>query len=139
MIRGTFANLTKGLNSMTRKSIGFHTRLYGQNSVKVTGGSFGGALDIDTANRLVSNHGFTVIVKPSGNPVFVDREGREVSLYFAIDPGATDKGKAALKADAIEREAVAREEERKREEIESLLDGMSPDAALALLKSRPKG
>lgn len=119
------------------KSIGFHTRLYGQNSVKVTGGSFGGALDLDTANRLVRNHGFTVIVKPSGNAVFVDREGREVHLYFAVDASQTDAGKAALAVDRKAREAVAREEERKRQEIESLLDDMSPDAALALLKSRP--
>lgn len=120
-----------------KKSIGFHTRLYGQNSVKVTGGSFGGSLDLETVNRLVNNHGFTVTVKPSGNPVFVDREGREVSLYFAIDPGATDKGKAALALDRKAREAAAREEERKRQEIESLLDDMSPEEALARLKSRP--
>ena len=34
-------------------NIGYHTRLYKDNNVKVTGGAFGGAIDRDTVERLV--------------------------------------------------------------------------------------
>lgn len=115
------------------RNVGYHTRLYGQNSVKVTGGSFGGSMDIDTVNRLVKNHRFTVVVKPSGTPVFVDREGREVTLYFSIDPGATDVGKQAIALDRTERTKLAQIEDDKRSRLERLLDGMSTDHALKLL------
>ena len=73
---------------MKTKNIGYHTRLINNNASKVCGGSFGGALDLETANRLVNTH-FNVIVKTSGTPVFVDREGREVSLYMSVDPSLT--------------------------------------------------
>lgn len=79
------------------KNIGYHTRLHLNNTIKVCGGSFGGTLDIETANRLVNAH-FSVTVKNSGRPVFVDREGREVALYISVDPETTDKGKVAMKA-----------------------------------------
>lgn len=115
-----------------RKSIGYQTRLYGRNSVKVTGGIFGGALDLETVNRLVSAH-FTVTVKPSGSLVFVDREGREVSLYLSVDPGMTDAGQIALKAQMRAHAASRREEERKRARIDELLDGMTTEEALRRL------
>ena len=80
---------------MTTKNIGYHTRLISDNTVKVVGGSFGGRFDIETANRLVKSH-FSVAVKQSGRAVFVDKRGREVSLYFTVDAGETDAGKKAL-------------------------------------------
>jgi len=78
-------------------NIGYHTRLDRDNRVKIVGGSFGGTLCIDTANHLVNSH-FEVKIKPSGRAVFVDREGREVSLYMSIDPDTTTKGKEVIKA-----------------------------------------
>jgi hypothetical protein len=115
------------------QNIGFHTRLYGNNSVKVTGGSFGGPFSIETANRLVKGHQFTVVCKPSGTPVFVDREGREVTLYFSVDPRDTDAGKAAMAVHLAEREQLAKVEEEKRTRIEALLDSMSNDEVLSRL------
>ena len=110
------------------KDIGYHTRLYADNSKKIVGGSFGGSLDMETANRLVNNH-FTVTVKTSGTPVFVDREGREVTLYISVDAGKTDKGMEALKLWRKEKERKdAEAEERNRveqAEIEDLLKGLT--------------
>ncbi|ARK07580.1 hypothetical protein LAV_00205 [Sphingobium phage Lacusarx] len=122
---------------MASHNIGYHTRKAGQNSVKVAGGSFGGGFDLETANRLVKAH-FTVAVKPSGSLVFVDREGREVTLYVTVDPAATEAGKAALAADQRRREIARKEEEGKREELERLLDDMSLDDALHLLRGQKK-
>jgi hypothetical protein len=123
---------------MGHHSIGYHTRLFGNHSVKCVGGSFGGSLDLETANRLVKAH-FTVTVKPSGTPVFVDREGREVRLYISVDPAMTDAGKLALETYAklkrARQEQDAREEARKRDQIDSLLDGMTLDEALRRLET----
>ncbi|MEQ6332987.1 hypothetical protein [Sphingobium sp. MK2] len=102
------------------------------NSVKVVGGSFGGAFDMETVNRLVRAH-FTVVVKPSGRSVFVDRDGRAVSLYFTVDPETTEAGKEALATDRAKRAKDSEAEAVKRAEIERLLDSMSPDEALELL------
>lgn len=78
------------------KKIGYHTRLENANSCKVTGGSFGGAIDQETVERLVNVH-FSVRIKPSGRAVFVDKQDREVSLYITVDPLSTEKGKQALR------------------------------------------
>ena len=118
------------------KNIGYHTRLHLNNSVKVVGGSFGGSLDIETANRLVNAH-FTVIVKPSGRPVFVDREGREVSLYISVDPEATEKGKEAVKVYCRERDARDRLNAIAEETVTSAVDDaiaeFGHDAVMAAL------
>lgn len=109
-------------------NIGYHTRLYGNNTVKVCGGSFGGSLDTDTANRLANTH-FSVLVKPSGTAVFVDKEGREVSLYISVDVASTDKGIAAIKQwrkEKYAREALESAERELHEgTINDLMDGMS--------------
>lgn len=111
------------------KNIGYHTRLYKDNTVKVTGGSFGGELSMDTANRLVSAHKFTVIVKPSGTPVFVDAKGREVRLYISVDASETDAGKAAIKEWRAEKAKLEEENERRAEreaeELDDLMNGLS--------------
>lgn len=114
------------------KSIGYHTRLSTNNTVKICGGSFGGSLDLETVNRLVKHH-FTVKAKPSGSLGFVDSEGREVSLYLSVDPEDTEAGilvRAELnRAKAEERHAEAR----KWQQIAELLDGMSVDEAIQKL------
>lgn len=117
---------------MGHQSIGYHTRDGMNNTVKLTGGSFGGAIDMETVNRLVKSH-FTVKVRNSGSPVFVDRQGREVSVYITIDPGNTDAGKAALAEDRRARAALQSVEDDKRRQVENLLDGMSADEALQRL------
>lgn len=116
-------------------NIGYHTRLYENNTIKCVGGSFGGSLDLQTANRLVKAH-FTVTVKPSGTPVFVDRDGREVSLYITVDPTMTDAGKQAVATYVQGKRSRQEEETRKKDRIESLLDGMSLDEALRRLGER---
>ena len=112
------------------KNIGYHTRLDGNNSVKIIGGSFGGSLDVETANRLVKSH-FTVKVKPSGRTVFVDNEGREVSLYITIDPDFTNAGIEAMNKYHIEKERLDQEREdqgqQESETIQSLMEGLTHD------------
>lgn len=117
---------------MGHQSIGYHTRDGMNNTLKLTGGSFGGAIDMETVNRLVKHH-FTVKVRQSGSPVFVDRQGREVSVYITIDPANTDAGKAALAEDAKARLALQKIEDAKRRRVEEILDGMSADEALERL------
>lgn len=108
---------------MTYSMIGYHTRLYKDHTKKVCGGSFHGALGKETIERLANT--FSVTVLPSGRPVFVDREGREVSLYVSVDASEMPKGKVALKAwhDAREKAEAAREEraQAEAEELEQLM------------------
>lgn len=118
------------------KNIGYHTRLLSDNTVKVCGGSFGGTLDIETANRLVKAH-FDVVVKPSGHPVFVDREGREVRLYVSVDPAMTTKGSEALKLWRVEKARLDAEaelqHEAQQEELESAMAGLSHEEIIRRL------
>jgi hypothetical protein len=118
---------------MGHKSIGYHTRLDGQNGVKLTGGSFGGSFDLETVNRLVKSF-FTAKVTPSGRVVFVDKSGREVSLCFTVDAATTEAGKAALAEDRKRREALQKIEDQKEADIEELMNSMSSDEILERLK-----
>lgn len=123
------------------KNIGYHTRLYSDNKVKVSGGSFGGSVDMGTVERLVKSW-FTVTVKPSGTAVFVDREGREVCLYISVDARETEAGKAALRdyreaqekawEAALERERIEHEQLK----IESFLDGLSREEIIKRLSGK---
>jgi hypothetical protein len=118
-------------------NIGYHTRLCQDNTRKITGGSFGGSLDMETANRLVTVH-FTVVVKDSGRAVFVDREGREVTLYISVDAGVTTKGIEALLLWRAERRKK-QEEERKRleeegNEVETLMSHLTHEEIVRRLK-----
>ena len=121
------------------KNIGFHTRLYSDNTTKVCGGSFGGSLDLQTANRLITIHRYEVIVKPSGTPVFVDREGREVSLYFKVDPAMTTKGREVINTwrenRAREMEEAERLAELQKEELDDVMAGLTHDEIIRRLKS----
>jgi DNA-binding protein YbaB len=118
------------------KNICYHTRLCSDNTKKIVGGSFGGSLDMDTIARLVKAH-FTVTVKPSGHPVFVDKDGREVSLYVNVDPKVTDAGKEALRQYHVERqkrEAINERVERQHQEtIENLMSGLSNEEIIRRL------
>lgn len=119
-------------------NIGYHTRLDTDNSVKVTGGCFGGSFGWETAERLVNVH-FTVRIKPSGTAVFVDKQGRDVRLYMSVDAAKTAKGRQALEAyreeqAAREKEAEEREE-REKAEIDDLISGMPHEEVLRRLKA----
>lgn len=123
---------------MPSKNIGYHTRRISDNSMKVVGGSFGGSLDMETANRLVKSH-FSVAVKPSGHAVFVDREGREVSLYFTVDAAQTDAGKQALAEwrklraqEAAANEALAAQQS---EELDQLMAGLTHEEIVKRLRN----
>lgn len=118
-------------------NICYHTRLNSDPAVKVVGGSFGGSIDQDTVRRLVKHH-FTVTVRPSGTAVFVDRKGREVSLYLTVDPATTDQGAAALKA---WRQQQARQEaevdglrEQQQDELDELMAGLTHEEVVARLR-----
>jgi hypothetical protein len=91
------------------------------------GGSFGGQLDAGTVERLVNAH-FAVTVKPSGRACFVDRQGREVSLYVSVDAWETPPGKKALalwRANAARTEEVrAAAEEARCEELAEAMIGL---------------
>lgn len=120
-------------------NICFHTRAASGENVgqKLTGGSFGGAIDQDTVERITRL--FDVKIKPSGNPVFVDREGREVNLYFNIDPKNTEKGKAALKSYQLEQARLWEEEQalrdKQQEELNDLLSKYSHEEIIRRLSN----
>lgn len=115
-----------------RNNIGYHTRKNGQDSVKITGGTFGGAVDMDTVNRLVKSQ-FTVTITPSGRPVFVDKKGNQVSVYITVDPADTDAGKVALAADLKRREELQKTEDEKESQIQELMAGLSNDEIIRRL------
>lgn len=120
------------------KNIGYHTRLYRDNAIKVVGGSFGGQIDAETVNRLTRL--FSVRILPSGQAVFVDQADREVRLYITVDPADTEKGKAAKKAWQIEQNRLEAEEEAQRKaeaaEIEELISGLSHNEIIRRLKDK---
>jgi len=120
-------------------NIGYHTRLDRDNRVKVIGGSFGGTLCIDTANRLVNAH-FEVKIKPSGRAVFVDREGREVSLYMSINPDMTIKGQKVIKAYQEDNYRKEQENLRNKEDnedtIQELMQGLTYEEIISKLSSK---
>ena len=122
---------------MERKSLCYHTRLRSNPAIKVCGGSFGGAIDAETVERLV-NAFFAVVVKDSGHPVFVDREGREVYLYLSVDPAETSKGKAALatwRQAKYNAEVLAQQQaEEEDEELQDAMAGLSHDEIIRRLK-----
>lgn len=113
------------------QNIGWHTRLRSNANVKAAGGSFGGNFSLDTANRLARL--FTVKVLPSGTPVFVDREGREVWLYMTIDARETDAGKAAMAEHRKAEAARQHIEDEKAARVQELMDSMSNDELLKRL------
>ena len=115
------------------KNIGYHTRLYSDNTKKIVGGSFGGSIDQQTVERLVKSH-FTVVVKPSGTAVFVDRDGREVSLYFSIDASTTEKGREALVVYRKEKEKSDRLAEESEIERERVLRELTDDLTIEQIK-----
>ena len=123
---------------MSSKNIGWHTRLYADNTKKITGGSFGGELSLDTVNRLVNYHCPRVVVKASGTPVFVDRNGREVTLYVTVDARETEMGKAAisewLKDKETKEKLFSEQQEQQSREIELLMDQLSHEDIVKRLK-----
>ncbi|QIG74364.1 hypothetical protein EVC08_052 [Rhizobium phage RHph_N65] len=119
---------------MAHKSIGFHTRSKADNRIKLSGGSFGGAIDMETVERLVKAL-FTIEMLPSGSATFVDREGRQVSLYLSIDPAMTETGKRLLAQEAEARRAATEARERL---LEELLDGLSTEEAIKRLQEDAK-
>lgn len=117
---------------MAHKIIGYHTRLDNNNAVKVCGGSFGGSFDWDTVERLVKSQ-FTVKIQPSGRAVFVDREGRAVSLYISVDASNTEAGKLALAEDRKARENAQRVVDAKQSHIDELMANLSQDELIRRL------
>ena len=117
-----------------RRNICYHTRSY-SGDVKTSGGTFGGQIDRETVDRLTGL--FSVTVKPSGQPVFVDRDGREVRLYLYVDPADTVKGCNALaeyRKAKFDREAKEQQDRDKQEEaIQTLLDSMTPEEIIRRL------
>lgn len=122
---------------MRTKNISYHTRLESDNRIKVVGGSFMGAIDADTVERLTRNF-FTVTVKSSGRAVFVDNQNREVSLYLSVDPESTNIGALAVKKYHTEKERAdskaAEQQARKEREIEKLMNGLTHAEIVKRLK-----
>lgn len=113
-------------------NICYHTRLYSDNTKKVVGGSFSGQFDWQTVNSLVNNY-FDVVIKPSGAGIFVDKDGREVSLYFSVDPLKTVKGIDARRMDNLRRSELATDQEVKERKVNELIANMSTDELLERL------
>lgn len=119
---------------MTSKNIGWHTR-DGRTGEKVQGGSFGGAIDQETVDRLVKAH-FTVAYTQSGRQTFVDRNGRIVWLYLSVDPETTPQGHEARQIKRQQDEERERLYAAKKAELEDILDGLSVEEAIDLLTGR---
>lgn len=119
------------------KDIFYQTRLYGNDSIKITGGVFGGSIDLETIERLTKNH-FKVVIKNSGHAVFVNNKNQEVNLYIKVDPNITTIGKEAkLKYLEEKKKNLIKEQEQedtKRALIEELMDTMSLEEILQKLK-----
>lgn len=114
------------------KSIGYHTRLESNNTVKVVGGSFAGSFDLETVNRLIKSQ-FTVTVKNSGRAVFVDGKGNEVRVYVSVDPEMTEVGKLAIAEERKTRAALQAVEDEKAAQVEELLANLSHDEIIKRL------
>lgn len=114
------------------KSIGWITRDSNNDNVRLGGGSFGGSIDMETVERLIKAH-FTLQMRPSGSPTFVDREGRHVRLYLSIDPRMTDEGQRLIERDAIERRSAASAME---DRLSDLLEGLSIEEAIKRLEGK---
>lgn len=114
------------------KSICYHTR-GAMTGDKVMGGSFTGAFDMDTVNRLIRYHKYQVVIEPSGSPVFVDVKGRKVNIYFSVDPRQTEAGKAALDQDRQTRLVAQALQEEKERAVDELIANMSIDELLKRL------
>lgn len=117
------------------KNICYHTRLHGDQTVKVVGGTFTGTFSAETIEHLVNNYFDVYIYPSSGNPVFIDKQGRKVSLYISVDPLSTEKGKAALAEHNKMKLAAAKQEQEEDDEIERLLAGMSNEEKLRRLRN----
>lgn len=93
---------------------------------------------METVNRLVNNN-FTVSIRPSGSPVFADKEGRNVNLYLYIDPDETEKGKTTRLSYELakeqERERQCELEKHQQEEIENLTASLSHEEIIRRLKA----
>ena len=118
---------------MAHKSIGYHTRPTSNNSIKYSGGSFGGSFDMETINRLVRAHFEIRIHQGSGRPVFVDRNGRDVWLYITVDPEKTEKGEQAMFALRVQQQQRERHEAEKQSRLESVMNNYTTDELLKLL------
>ena len=120
-------------------NICYHTRAANGENVgqKLTSGSFGGAIDQETVERITRL--FDVKIKPSGTPVFVDKEGREVNLYFSIDPRKTEKGKEALRNYRHEQTRIWEEErvqrEKEAQELAELLSNFTHEELMRKLSN----
>lgn len=115
------------------KNIGYQLR--SPNGEVVVAGSFGGQLDMETAERLV-NAFLTVTILPSGTPVFFDKKGRQVRLLINVNPRETSIGKKALSeywANLRKCEEAASEERRA---LQDQLDGLTNDELRDLLAMR---
>lgn len=118
---------------MAATNISYHTRSTSDQAVKYVGGSFGGQFDMETVNRLVHAH-FNIKVKGSDRLVFVDHHGRECWLYVAVDPQDTELGKTFLAQIRRNKAEQARQEEEREAELQAVLDSMTTEQALRLLK-----
>lgn len=113
-------------------NIGWHIRRC-SDGVKTRGGSFGGDIDMETANRLV-NVFLDAEVMPSGTVVLKDKKtGETVWLYLSIDARKTEKGKEALKQYNAGRLKKEKEEEERRARVMQALDDLSLDQLEAIL------
>lgn len=119
------------------KYIGYHTRLFSDNTHKVSGGIFPGPINATTVDNLVTSH-FTVSVY-DGRCVLVDRDSREVTLYLSVDAAETTKGVEALRVWRLESERLEAEAKRRREMEEGELGHLMQNLTHEEIVKRLKG
>lgn len=119
-------------------NIGFHTRLRSDPTQKVIGGSFGGDIDWTTVERFVKARQYDVRILPSGSATFVDRQGRDVCLYFTIDADRTERGKEVRRIWRMDQRRLEEQreldEQRRKDELDQAMEGLSHEEIIKRLK-----
>jgi hypothetical protein len=112
----------------------YHTRCYRSGS-KLSGGTIHADNYQDAIEKI--SRMFQVAMTPTGNLYYIDKQNRDVYLYISIHPEYTINGieqVKSIRAERTKRQQIAyTEEERKRVQLESILDGISIDEAIEKL------
>jgi hypothetical protein len=104
--------------------ISYHTRRDGTDE-KITAGA------IHSMSALLND--YTVIIQPSGRPVFMDDKGRKVNVYMRLDPEDHSGYSAAIKAYRRDQQIAAQLAKDRQEQIDRLLADLSDEEILERL------
>jgi cell wall assembly regulator SMI1 len=85
----------------------------------------------DSMSALLND--YTVIIQPSGRPVFMDDKGRHVNVYMRLNPEDHSEYPAAVKAYHRDQQIAAQLAKDRKEQIDKLLNDLSDEEILERL------